>query len=122
VVVGVARGLLYLHEDAHTPIMHHDIKANDILLDDHWVANIADFGTDRLYPKAGDGHSHVQTRVAGFMAPEYLMHGHLSAKAAFSSWRSSPAARTPAPTPTTSSTTPGSCTRRGGAWSCLTRP
>ncbi|EHA8586209.1 cysteine-rich receptor-like protein kinase 10 [Cocos nucifera] len=81
VIVGVARGLLYLHEDAHTPIVHRDIKASNILLDDRWVPKIADFGMARLFP---EDLTHVNTRVAGtngYMAPEYVMHGSLSTKA-----------------------------------------
>ncbi|RWW54048.1 hypothetical protein BHE74_00039398 [Ensete ventricosum] len=81
VMVGVARGLLYLHEGAHTAIIHRDIKAGNILLDDRWVPKIADFGMARLFP---EDQTHVNTRVAGtngYMAPEYVMHGSLSTKA-----------------------------------------
>lgn len=81
IISGVARGLLYLHEDAHDCIIHRDIKASNILLDEKWVPKIADFGMAKLYP---EDQTHVNTRVAGtngYMAPEYIMHGNLSIKA-----------------------------------------
>lgn len=81
VITGIAKGLLYLHEEAHCRIIHRDIKASNILLDEKWVPKIADFGMARLYP---EDQTHVNTRVAGtngYMAPEYLTHGHLSEKA-----------------------------------------
>ncbi|XP_075518585.1 cysteine-rich receptor-like protein kinase 43 isoform X1 [Primulina tabacum] len=80
-ITGIAKGLLYLHEDAHCCIIHRDIKASNILLDENWVPKIADFGLARLYP---EDQTHINTGVAGtngYMAPEYLRHGNLSVKA-----------------------------------------
>ena len=59
-----ARGLTYLHENAHPPIIHRDIKACNILLDDNLLAKVADFGLSQLVPENGD---RLQTQIKGTM-------------------------------------------------------
>ncbi|KAK9090417.1 hypothetical protein Sjap_023594 [Stephania japonica] len=78
IAIGAARGLAYLHEDCHPRIIHRDIKSANILLDDDFEAQVADFGLAKL---TNDTTSHVSTRVMGtfgYMAPEYASSGKLT--------------------------------------------
>eukprot|EP00253_Pinus_taeda_P022429 PITA_22429 len=81
IIVGIARGLAYLHEESQIRIIHRDIKASNILLDNKYRPKIADFGLAKLF---GEDQSHVSTRIAGtcgYMAPEYALRGQLTEKA-----------------------------------------
>lgn len=64
VLLGVARGLAYLHEESRVRIVHRDVKASNILLDADLNPKISDFGLAKLYD---DKMTHINTRVAGTM-------------------------------------------------------
>jgi serine/threonine protein kinase len=65
VALGAARGLVYLHEHANPPIIHRDIKSNNILLDESLNAKVADFGLSK--PMDDSERNYVSTQVKGTM-------------------------------------------------------
>lgn len=80
IAMGAARGLLYLHEQCDPKIIHRDVKAANILLDDYCEAVVGDFGLAKLLDHTD---SHVTTAVrgtVGHIAPEYLSTGQSSEK------------------------------------------
>ncbi|KAG6625561.1 hypothetical protein I3843_16G103900 [Carya illinoinensis] len=80
IAIGAARGLLYLHEQCDPKIIHRDVKAANVLLDDYCEAVVGDFGLAKLLDRED---SHVTTAVrgtVGHIAPEYLSTGQSSEK------------------------------------------
>ncbi|OIW18866.1 hypothetical protein TanjilG_25309 [Lupinus angustifolius] len=82
IIQGIARGILYLHRDSRLRIIHRDLKASNILLDDKMNPKISDFGLARIF-KGGEDHEVNTKRVVGtygYMPPEYAMEGIFSEK------------------------------------------
>ncbi|CAL9202996.1 unnamed protein product [Musa hybrid cultivar] len=82
IIIGIARGLLYLHHDSYLRVVHRDLKPSNILLDKDMNPKISDFGIARIF-EGDDIEENNTTRpvgTLGYMAPEYITEGVFSFK------------------------------------------
>ncbi|KAL8257663.1 hypothetical protein R6Q59_029704 [Mikania micrantha] len=79
IIQGIARGVLYLHQDSRLKVVHRDLKAGNILLDHQMFPKIADFGLARMF-RENESEANTKRVVGtlGYISPEYAVNGLFS--------------------------------------------
>ncbi|KAG0541547.1 hypothetical protein BDA96_02G025800 [Sorghum bicolor] len=78
IIKGIASGLLYLHEEWDQVVIHRDIKASNVLLDNEMNARLGDFGLAKLYDHGIDAQTTHVVGTMGYIAPELARTGKAS--------------------------------------------